>query len=128
MGELTHEEMHHFLEGCRRFDSGRHWDSHESWEDLWNLLKKREEFQQAKIVQGLIQTAALLYNYARQKKRGVELGWLKLEKKLVEVSTYQHIDISKHLDQIRLFFEDVGHWSLDPQTVILPLVDDRTYE
>ena len=62
------------------------------------------------------------------KKRGVELGWLKLEKKLVEVSTYQHIDISKHLDQIRLFFEDVGHWSLDPQTVILPLVDDRTYE
>ena len=49
-------------------------------------------------------------------------------KKLVEVSTFQHIDISKHLDQIRIFFEDVGHWSLDPQTVILPLVDDRTYE
>ena len=128
MGELNEEEMQYFLEGCRRFDLGRHWDSHESWEDLWILLKKRKEFNQAKIVQGLIQTAALLYNYARQKKRGVQLGWEKLEKKLVEVSSYQHIDISKHLDQIRAFFENVDHWSLDPQTVTLPLVDDRTYE
>ena len=128
MGELNEEEMQYFLEGCRRFDLGRHWDSHESWEDLWILLKKRKEFNQAKIVQGLIQTAALLYNYARQKKRGVQLGWEKLQKKLVEVSSYQHIDISKHLDQIRVFSENVDHWSLDPQTVTLPLVDDRTYE
>ena len=79
-GRVNAEEMHHFLEGCRRFDLGRHWDSHESWEDLWNLLKKRKNFSRRKLFKALIQTRHLLYNYGRQKKRGVELGWLKLEK------------------------------------------------
>ena len=69
---LTKAENNLLQEGIQEFNSTRFWHAHESWEDLWNSLKRREAPRPEILgVQGLIQTAALLYNHQREKRRGV---------------------------------------------------------
>ena len=69
---LTEAEDALLKEGIQEFDSTRYWHAHESWEDLWNSLKRRKAPRSEILgIQGLIQTAALLYNHQREKKRGV---------------------------------------------------------
>lgn len=60
-----------FIEGCELFDVGKFWHAHESWEDLWKSLKPLDLPVETDAVQGIIQCAALLYNYERHKVRGV---------------------------------------------------------
>ena len=69
--ELSEEEQGLFIEGCELFDQTEFWHAHESWEDLWKGLKPRECRAEIDAVQGMIQRAALLYNYERGKVRGV---------------------------------------------------------
>lgn len=70
---LTEVEDALLKEGIQEFDSARYWHAHESWEDLWNSLKRREAPRSEILgIQGLIQTAALLYNHQREKKRCFE--------------------------------------------------------
>jgi len=58
---LTEAEETLLLEGIQEFDSARYWHAHESWEDMWNSLKRREApLPEILGIQGLIQTAALL--------------------------------------------------------------------
>ncbi len=69
--ELDEEQKNLFIEGCELFDEGKFWHAHESWEDLWKSLKPLHKPIETDAVQGIIQIAALLYNYERKKIRGV---------------------------------------------------------
>lgn len=70
-GGLSEIQQELFTEGCELFKDGRFWHAHESWEDLWKSLKPMEVQTEVDAVQGMIQCAALLYNYERRKVRGV---------------------------------------------------------
>ena len=121
---LTEDEDALLKEGIQEFDSTRYWHAHESWEDLWNSLKRREAPRSEILgIQGLIQTAALLYNHQREKKRGVLNQWEKLVPKLNVWTQLWGIDIVAHLIQIQRFVDDVGRWNETYEGVRIPLLE-----
>ena len=121
---LTEDEDALLKEGIQEFDSTRYWHAHESWEDLWNSLKRREAPRSEILgIQGLIQTAALLYNHQRGKKRGVLNQWEKLVPKLNVWTQLWGIDIVAHLIQIQRFVDDVGRWNETYEGVRIPLLE-----
>ena len=121
---LTETEDALLKEGIQDFDSTRYWHAHESWEDLWNSLKRREAPRSEILgIQGLIQTAALLYNHQREKKRGVLNQWEKLVPKLNVWIQLWGIDIVTHLNQIQRFVDDVDLWNETYEGVRIPLLE-----
>ena len=121
---LTETEDALLKEGIQDFDSTRYWHAHESWEDLWNSLKRREAPRSEILgIQGLIQTAALLYNHQREKKRGVLNQWEKLVPKLNVWIQLWDIDIVTHLKQIQRFVDDVDLWNETYEGVRIPLIE-----
>ncbi|MCH1540836.1 MAG: DUF309 domain-containing protein [Candidatus Poseidonia sp.] len=112
-GPLSTSEDILLQEGLERFDAGRFWHAHESWEDLWNELKARMAPQrEVLLIQGLIQTAALLLHHEQQKVRGVSNQWAKLEPKLKGWTVAWGLNISLHLEVISHYAKDVGTWEL----------------
>lgn len=100
-------------EGLNRFDRGAFWHAHESWEDLWNALKARQApIEEVLLVQGLIQTAALLLHHERQNAVGVSKQWGKLQPKLAGWTTAWGLDIHQHLHAIEAYAGDGGTWNL----------------
>ena len=64
---LSEEESALLETGASLFDDGKFWHAHEAWEDLWNDLKRRDASpHEILLVQGLIQTAALLLHHQRK--------------------------------------------------------------
>jgi hypothetical protein len=121
---LTEAENNLLQEGIQEFNSTRFWHAHESWEDLWNSLKRREAPRPEILgVQGLIQTAALLYNHQREKRRGVLNQWEKLLPKLDVWTHIWHIDVIAHLRQIQRFVEDVDTWNETYEDVRIPVAE-----
>ncbi len=121
---LTEAEDALLQEGIQEFDSTRYWHAHESWEDLWNLLKRRDAPRPEILgIQGLIQTAALLYNHQREKRRGVLNQWEKLLPKLDVWTHIWGIDVVTHLKQIRRFVEDVDTWNETYEDVRIPIAE-----
>ena len=121
---LTEDEDALLKEGIQEFDSTRYWHAHESWEDLWNSLKRREAPRSEILgIQGLIQTAALLYNHQREKKRGVLNQWEKLVPKLNVWTQLWGIDIVTHSIQIQRFVDDVGQWNETYEGVRIPVLE-----
>ena len=121
---LTEAEDALLQEGIQEFDSTRYWHAHESWEDLWNLLKRRDAPRPEILgIQGLIQTAALLYNHQREKRRGVLNQWEKLLPKLDVWTHIWGIDVVTHLNQIRRFVEDVDTWNETYEDVRIPIAE-----
>jgi ADP-heptose:LPS heptosyltransferase len=83
MTMLTDEQKSWLEAGIAKFDSGRFWDAHEEWEDLWKSLKAQDyDILYVKGIQGLIQSAALLFQVEKQNRRGVVNMWGKLTDKL----------------------------------------------
>lgn len=121
---LTEAEDALLQEGIQEFDSTRYWHAHESWEDLWNSLKRRDAPRPEILgIQGLIQTAALLYNHQREKRRGVLNQWEKLLPKLEVWTHIWGIDVVTHLKQIRRFVEDVDTWNETYEDVRIPIAE-----
>jgi uncharacterized protein len=58
--------MDAFEEGVARFNAGRFWDAHESWEQLW----LGAEGEDRRFLQGLIQLAAGYHHVSRGTMRG----------------------------------------------------------
>ncbi len=103
------DEQNLFEHGRSLFNEGKYWHAHESWEDLWNMLKKRNATQQEiLLIQGLIQTAALLFHYEKGNLIGVQKQWEKLESKLTGWGVAWGIDINKHLHIIKTFTQHNG--------------------
>lgn len=121
---LTEAEEALLQEGIQEFNSTRYWHAHESWEDLWNSLKRREAPRPEILgIQGLIQTAALLYNHQREKRRGVLNQWDKLLPKLDVWTQIWGIDVTAHLKQIQRFVEDVDTWNETYEGVRIPIAE-----
>jgi len=111
-GPLDADETQLLNEGLHRFDTAKFWHAHESWEDLWNALKRREAPDaEILLVQGLIQTAAMLLHHERKNAVGVRKQWAKLHPKLSEWSTAWGLDISGHLEVIETYALDAGQWT-----------------
>jgi hypothetical protein len=108
-------------EGLDRFDRGAFWHAHESWEDLWNALKARQApMEEVLLVQGLIQTAALLLHHERHNAVGVSKQWAKLQPKLEGWVTAWGLDIQRHMQAVEAYAKDGGTWSLVAATHRLP--------
>ncbi len=121
---LSEDEAVLLERGRQDFDHGRFWHAHEAWEDLWNSLKARHAPQaEILLVQGLIQTAALLYNHQRRKVRGVTNQWAKLTPKLEPWDVAWGFDIAQHVKNISVFFHDVDEWQQTYENVRLPTID-----
>jgi len=106
---LSVEEQNFFEQGRHLFNQGKYWHAHESWEDLWNMLKNRQASkEEILLIQGLIQTAALLFHYEKGNLIGVQKQWQKLEPKLIGWSEAWGIDINKHLHTIKTFGQHNG--------------------
>ena len=112
-GELSDEEAVLLNEGLKLFDNGQFWHAHEAWESLWNGLKIRHGYEEeVLLVQGLIQTAALLLHHQRKNVSGVNKQWEKLQPKLAGWQHAWGLDIQAHLQAVSNYVQDNGTWSL----------------
>ena len=124
--ELDEEQKNLFIEGCELFDEGKFWHAHESWEDLWKSLKPLDKPIETDAVQGIIQIAALLYNYERKKIRGVVNMASKL---LTRLSGVKHgiwgVDVAGLRVSLIPFIRDASEnnpkWNLETTSVDLGL-------
>ena len=124
---LSSDEAVLLEQGRIDFATGRYWHAHEAWEDLWNSLKRRNaDKSEVLLVQGLIQTAALLYNHQRQKSRGVTNQWEKLIPKLSSWKTAWGFDIEQHVENISIYVEDVGIWQQTYENMSLPVANEAS--
>ena len=122
---LSEDEAVLLEQGRLDFDTGRYWHAHEAWEDLWNSLKQRNAVQsEVLLIQGLIQTAALLYNHQRKKARGVTNQWAKLVPKLSSWNHAWGFDIKQHVANISVFADDVDVWEQTYESIRLPVVEE----
>lgn len=112
-GPLSENETALLEEGLHRFDTGQFWHAHESWEDLWNSLKRRSAPNpEILLVQGLIQTAAMLLHHQRKNAVGVSKQWAKLQPKLEGWAVAWGLDVATHLRVIETYADDEGTWDL----------------
>ena len=120
-GPLAEEEENMLEDGAALFDAGKFWHAHESWEELWNMLKRRSApSEEILLVQGLIQTAAMLLHHQRRNRAGVEKQWGKLEPKLRSWEHAWGLDVSTHLAVIETYAADAGTWTLVAKQHQLP--------
>ncbi len=76
---ITDPQHHPALdEGMRLFNHGEHWHAHEAWEPLWMGLEGDEKL----FVQGLIMAAAMLVQYEKGVRRGVDNHWANVQHRL----------------------------------------------
>ena len=126
---LSEQEQRWLDDGITEFNTGRYWHAHEDWEEMWKSLKAREADQRYILgIQGLIQTTALLFQYERQKTRGIIKMWDKLTDKLgtPESPLFENlwcVDIPKVLQDVHPFLIDATAdeptWCLNPNTVLI---------
>ena len=124
--ELDEEQKNLFIEGCELFDEGKFWHAHESWEDLWKSLKPLDKPIETDAVQGIIQIAALMYNYERKKIRGVVNMASKL---LTRLSGVKHgiwgVDVAGLRVSLIPFIRDASEnnpkWNLETTSVHIDL-------
>jgi predicted metal-dependent hydrolase len=124
--ELNDEQKKLFIEGCELFDEGKFWHAHESWEDLWKSLKPLGKPIETDAIQGIIQIAALLYNYERKKIRGVVNMASKLR---IRLSGIEHgiwgVDVAdlrvSLIPFIRDASETIPEWNLETTSVHINL-------
>ena len=124
---LSLQEQRWLDDGITKFNTGLYWHAHEDWEEMWKSLKVREVEQRYILgIQGLIQTTALMFQYERQKFRGIVKMWSKLTDKLgtPESPLFDNlwcIDIPKVLQDVVPFYIDATTdkptWSLNPNVV-----------
>ncbi|MEK9651412.1 MAG: DUF309 domain-containing protein [Poseidonia sp.] len=120
-GPLNDVEQDELEEGLALFDEAKFWHAHEAWESMWNRLKARHAPpEEILLVQGFIQTAALLLHHQRRNEAGVEKQWAKLRPKLEGWSVAWGLDVNAHLEAIESYAADNGQWTLDATTHQFP--------
>ena len=121
---LTPEERRRlFLKGIELFNSGRFYDSHEVWEDIWRSTTPEPR----NLFQGLIQIAAALHQFLdlhRQESPGRTLA--KARARLEAYTPVAHgLDISGLLDQVGIWQSWLETKQGDPPSVPVVHVVDR---
>lgn len=128
---LNDAETALLMAGISEFNNGRYWQSHEEWEDLWKRLKVDFPEPQYKALQGLIQCAALLYQYQKENPRGVSNMWSKLCEKMgwpggLKFTNLWGINIEHLLAKIESYFiaANNGDWNLNCNLVQIHLLEE----
>jgi predicted metal-dependent hydrolase len=57
-------------EGAARYNAGKHWHAHESWEQAWHALRAAGKQEEADFLQGLVFVTAAFENRQRGKLPG----------------------------------------------------------
>ena len=124
---LTQQEQKWLDFGITKFNTGRYWQAHEDWEEMWKSLKVREVEQRYVLgIQGLIQPTALMLQYERKKSQGIIKMWKKLTDKIgtPDSPLFEKlwcVDIPKVLHDVLPFHADATAdeptWNLNPNAV-----------
>jgi predicted metal-dependent hydrolase len=76
----SHDKDRLFRKGLEDFNSGRFYDAHEHWEEVWLQTLDPEKM----FLQGLIQVAAAFHHYSRSNRQGtrnlLQAGLIKIER------------------------------------------------
>lgn len=97
--DLTADEESHLERGIALFNSGKFWEAHEAWEDIWMNHPEDGRF----FIQGLIQLAAAYHQLGKKVYRGVV------------------VHLKQAQERLRLFPSDFLGISVSP---ILGVIDD----
>jgi uncharacterized protein len=95
--DLTAGELVHFEHGIALFNSGRFWEAHEAWEEVWKNRSEDGRF----FIQGLIQLAAAYHQLGKKVYRGVLIHLKQAQERLkLFPSDYLGIDVAPILQVI----------------------------
>jgi predicted metal-dependent hydrolase len=76
----SHDKDRIFRKGLEDFNSGRFFEAHERWEEVWLQTLDPEKM----FLQGLIQVAAAFHHYSRSNRQGtrnlLQAGLIKIER------------------------------------------------
>ena len=98
-------------EGLRLFNQGEHWHAHEAWEPLWMGLEGDDKL----FLQGFIMAAAMLVQYGKGVRRGVENHWANVERRLrPRIQGAWGLDVADLLEQL----EDYANDALDGRPML----------
>ena len=93
--------------GINFFNSGRYFDAHEAWEDLW----REEQGSLRLFYQGLIQAAVGLHHLSRGNVSG---GTAQLRKSLAKLDSYaphiQGINVDRLREELRQTLNHPDDW------------------
>jgi hypothetical protein len=122
---LSSEQMVAFRQGIALYDEGAWWEAHEAWEAVWIDLKAEgRPMSEVRLLQGLIQCAALLFNHRRGTSRGVLNQWSKLEPKLNGWTCAWGVDVPAQLERLRPYAEDAAACALPYENLSMPMMED----
>ena len=123
---LSPAQQEAFLRGVDLYNACAWWEAHEAWEGVWIDLKAgARPGEEARVMQGLIQCAALLFNHRRGTTRGVRNQWIKLQPKLEGWTSAWGVDVPTLLDRLRPFAEDADACERPYVDVGMPMMEDE---
>ena len=76
--DLTTDEELHLEHGIALFNSGKFWEAHEAWEEIWMNHPEDGRF----FIQGLIQLAAAYHQLGKKVYRGVVIHLKQAQERL----------------------------------------------
>ncbi|HEX2066842.1 MAG TPA: DUF309 domain-containing protein [Candidatus Thermoplasmatota archaeon] len=92
-------------EGRALFNRGEHWHAHEAWEPLWMGLEGDDKL----FVQGLIMAAAMLVQYGKGVRRGVQNHWANVTLRLrPHAQGRWGVDVARLLADLAPYAEDAS--------------------
>jgi predicted metal-dependent hydrolase len=95
--DLTSDEEAHLERGITLFNSGKFWEAHEAWEEIWKNHPEDGRF----FLQGLIQLAAAYHQLGKKVYRGVVIHLKQAQERLkLFPSDFLGIDVSPILEVI----------------------------
>ena len=95
--DLTSEEELRLDHGIALFNSGKFWEAHEAWEEIWMTHPEDGRF----FIQGLIQLAAAYHQLQKKVYRGVVIHLKQAQERLkLFPSDFLGIDVSPILEVI----------------------------
>ena len=111
-GPLSENETALLEEGLHRFDTGQFWHAHESWEDLWNSLKRRSAQSGDSSGSRVDSNGGHVAASPTKNAVGVSKQWAKLQPKLEGWAVAWGLDVATHLSVIETYADDEGVWNL----------------
>ncbi len=102
--EIRHMYPREYLAGLEHFNSGRFFEAHESWEEIW----LRSEGETKLFYQTLIQAAVAIHHFERENYRGARGVYRNVMEKLPALPTvFLSIDLEDFSRQFESFFRNL---------------------
>jgi len=102
--DLTADEELHLERGITLFNSGKFWEAHEAWEEIWMNHPEDGRF----FIQGLIQLAAAYHQLGKKVYRGVLIHLKQAQERLkLFPSDFLGLDVLPILEAIEASLADI---------------------